>query len=231
MKHVLFAAQLCDAVYSMSAPEGLGIVASEEVRHQPTCTQGMVYVTADAIWFVFAGTNERRDWLSNFKIIKKNAFGWFPAHKGFAECAEAVIGPCRSILQRWPGRKVWVSGHSLGGSIAGLVAIGLQQLARTLDCGNVGLITLGQPRFSTGALIRAALPGEYIRVVNGSDVVPRVPKLGYSHAGTELYLKNIKGYCIDPGSLEKFLDRLPTASERVRDHRTSDYLRDLQRLL
>lgn len=232
MKPVLFAAQLCEAVYSGAVPEGLGVIECESIAHRPTCTQGAAYITADEVWIVFAGTNERSDWLSNFRIIKKECFGWFPAHKGFSECAEAVIGQCRKLMTKWAGKRVYVAGHSLGGAVAGLVAVGLQASAKLYGQGNVRLITFGQPRFSTSSNIKAVLQGEYIRVVNGSDVVARVPKLGYTHGGTELYLKNGKGYCIDPDAFEKFIDRATAwQHDRVTDHGMAGYVRALQRIL
>lgn len=234
MKPLLFAAHLCDAAYSMTVPSSMGIVAQEAVRHAATCTQGMIYTTDDHVWIAFAGTNERKDWLSNFKIIKKNCFGWLPAHKGFSECAEAVIDQCLKAVSRWPGKRVTVTGHSLGGAIALLVAIGIQARVNMMERGaHVRCITFGQPRVSNKSLIRSALPGEYVRVQNGSDIVCRVPKLGYSHAGKCLYLRNGDGYCMDPGHVERFLDRLLTLNQhqRVGDHMMPDYIRQLQRVL
>lgn len=231
MKTLLLAALLCEAAYSQSVPEGLGIVTAEKISDEPTCTTGVAYITSDTIWYVFAGTNERKDWLSNFKIIRKNAFGWFPAHKGFAECAEAVSKHCAAIAAQYPTHSVKCAGHSLGGSVALLIAVWLQSRQSVQERAHVDLFTFGQPRVSNETHIRAALPGRYIRVVNGSDVVARIPKLGYSHAGTLIYIKNGKGYCVDPGAVDRFLDRLATwQHDRVTDHMMPGYIRALQRL-
>jgi predicted lipase len=231
VNQILYAAELCNAVYSGSKPEGLGIQVCETIVDAATDTSGMAYITADTIWISFAGTEKRRDWLSNFKVIKKKCFGWFPAHKGFSECAEAVIKACLDLVNTFPERRVVVTGHSLGGAIAVLVAIGLHEKTRVMGARSISLITFGQPRVSTESLIRASFPGEYVRVQNGSDVVARVPKIGYSHAGTCLYLKNGKGYCVDPGVVETFLDRLPTIGQRCTDHFMPHYIRELQRIL
>ncbi len=233
MNQILCAAHLCEAVYSMTVPDGMGVIGYEAIRHVRTRTQGMAYIMPEALWIVFAGTNERGDWLSNFKIVKKDAFGWFRAHKGFAECAESVIDRCRRLAADYPGKEVFVAGHSLGGAIAALTAIALEQSAR-IDAKPRAIpttITFGQPRFASRSDIERALSGEYIRIVNGSDTVPRVPKLGYSHAGREVYLRNGDGYCINAGLSEKLIDRLTSwQHERVTDHSMPEYIRALQRV-
>jgi hypothetical protein len=228
---VLTCAHLSKAVYRLEVPAGMNMLATETIFHQGTNTTGMAYFVAGRIFIAFAGSSIPAHWLSNFKIIKKNCFGWLPAHKGFSECAEAVINTCSQILDAFPDREVVITGHSRGAAVAVLVAAGLKSHARQHGGRKISLVTFAQPRVSQEKLLRAALgDGPYLRVVNGSDAVSRAPKLGYSHAGTLVYLKNGPGYCVDPGLLERFLDRLPTFLQRATDHDMADYIRNLEGL-
>lgn len=233
MKPLMSAAYLAEAVYRGQVPAGLGVLHTAPIFDPATQTEGMVYITGNCAWVVFAGTHKKRHWLSNFKISRKNCFGWFKAHKGFSECAEAVIGQCMDALNKYSaGTPIVVTGHSLGGAIALLVAIGIRSRAVDLEGKRreVSCITFGQPRVSTRAAIESVFRSPYIRVQNGSDTIPRVPRFGYSHAGTCLYLRNGEGYCVDPSLIERFLNRLPTIFQRASDHSMADYIRELEGL-
>lgn len=217
---VMVCAMLSDAVYSCTVPDGLGIVGSERILDEVTDTCGMAYFTADTLYIAFQGSESRQDWLNDFKIIKAEHAG-IRAHRGFAMCARAVIKRVKAIIAALPDHRIVLTGHSLGGAIAVLVAVALRPEA-------LKVITFGQPRVSTRRELQLALYGEYIRVVNGSDVVARSPWLGYSHAGTLLYLTNTQRKIVDPGHLRMFWDRLPTVLQRATDHSMTQYLKELQ---
>jgi hypothetical protein len=229
-RRILQAAELAKAVYDLSTPDGLGIVGIERIEHAPTDTSGMAYHAPYGTTIAFAGSASKQDWLTNANIKKRPCYGWIKAHAGFADCAEAVLGKCLEVAQL-NNNPLTLTGHSQGGAVALLVAIGLASRLKG-EGRSITVITFGQPRVSTEAEIRACLPGEYIRVVNGSDVVTRVPRIGYGHAGTEVYLRNNGGYCVDPGWHEKLTDRLLAwQHDRVADHMMAGYLKQLQQIL
>lgn len=220
---ILTCAHLSEAVYRLRVPAGMEVLGVETIHDSTTHTTGMAYITAGRIFIALAGSTIPAHWLSNFKIIKKNCFGWLPAHKGFSECAEGVIKQCRALIDSFPDREVVLTGHSRGAAVAVLVAAGLQSHAQPGR--KFTLITFAQPRVSTESVLRSAFTGSYVRVQNGSDAVCRAPKLGYSHAGTLVYLHNGNGYSVNPDLLQRFIDRLPTILQRATDHSMADYLR------
>jgi hypothetical protein len=72
----------------------------------------------------------------------------------------------------------------------------------------------------------------YIRVQNGSDIVPSIPRIGYSHAGELLYLTNDGKLEINPGGLRRLRDRVFTGTQRLSDHAVQkSYLIDLLRVI
>lgn len=214
-------ARLSEDVYHGIAPDNIGLIGYERIVDEETSTFGMAYITDDQLIFSFMGSKERRDWLNDFKVIKTEFFG-IRAHRGFAMCAGSVLTQVESVIKSFPDHKIVLTGHSLGGAIAALIAVALRPR-------HVTVITFGQPRVSTKAELLLGMFGEYIRVVNGSDLVPRSPWVAYSHAGTCLYLSNTGEAIVDPGVFTKLWDRLLTFSERARDHRMTDYIKELKR--
>ena len=75
---------------------------------------------------------------------------------------------------------VWVTGHSLGGALAVLAADRLQDVG--------GVYTFGAPRIGNQAF-RDNFRPQAFRIVNGKDIVPRVPlKIRYRHVGEIVYI-------------------------------------------
>ena len=94
--------------------------------------------------------------------------------------------------------RVIVVGHSLGSSIATLVAFNIKQ---TKIANDVQLLTFASPRTGDHKFVEAfgKLIKDSVRVVNEPDLVPRIPPqlLGYRHIRHELKIdakqdKNIK---------------------------------------
>jgi hypothetical protein len=113
-----------------------------------------------------------------------------PVHSGFDQAARAIYNDVTPYLK--PEYKTYVTGHSLGGAVAALLAVYLMedgvQVAR--------VVTFGQPRFTTrdGVKRLGLLP--LTRVVDEYDVVPMIPpgivadsKFGpYEQIGPEVIL-------------------------------------------
>lgn len=109
---------------------------------------------------------------------------------------------------------LYCTGHSLGGALATLAALDLAQGA--LPLGRIGLYTLGAPRVGNpdlASLADALLP-EAFRLVNGQDVVTRMPRgaasamagpgvsgvLDYAHPGRTVLIDEREPLCTVAGA-------------------------------
>lgn len=219
------------------------------IGNDQTDTQGAAIVTPDEVIFVMRGTEGLfsiaglNDWRTNLKFKKTEFFG-IRAHRGFAGAAMSVLADVGQVLDRFKDRQhIRFEGHSLGGGVSILLAVAIVHEFRRLgDPRRVSAITVGQPRVSRRRHLALALRFvPYLRVVNGSDAVPNVPKLGYSHAGTNLYIPNNRfnrgdagkrvDVLWDPAWPRRFFDRLLTFGDRFRDHSTVDYINQLAKAL
>ncbi|CAI4228205.1 unnamed protein product [Auanema sp. JU1783] len=172
-----------------------------DLFHSDTCSGYTALLNGDqAIVLSFRGTdaflqlitesNEsifeaKIDWPAGGKVSKYfyNAF-WSVWTGGMKDDFLA-------LRNAYPTYKVWVAGHSLGGSMASLAAsyIVSQKLA---DPNNVTLYTFGQPRTGDKNWASAHDNQQFTsyRVTHWRDMVPHVPPVGmesYAHHKTEVF--------------------------------------------
>lgn len=130
-------------------------------------------------------------------------------HSGFAGALDALWqGTSDSSLgvyvQQHPHHRYWITGHSLGGALATLVA---PRLARVTgdDAAVVGIYTFGSPRVGNRAFAQAhdARFGRgHFRIALASDIVPHLaPAEDYEHDGLRL------GWLLTPvmGHIESYV--------------------------
>ena len=110
--------------------------------HGPTSTQGYWTANADHVVLAFCGTSDVRDWLTNIRFAMVPELGG-KAHRGFCEALDAIWSIFFTKVKSHTdaGRKLWITGHSLGGALATLVARRLPTSMKP-----VGVYTFGQPR-------------------------------------------------------------------------------------
>jgi hypothetical protein len=125
-----------------------------------------------AIIVSFAGTDPPRlqDWLVNF-AAGPSASG---VSMGLAEAAAAFAPPLKTLLDQQPGLDLFITGHSLGGSLGVAVAYELSKLGRNAKA----VYTYGMPRAGNPAFASdydARLGNSTFRFVHGDDLVPSVP--------------------------------------------------------
>lgn len=125
------------------------------------------------------------------------------AHMGFLSAYNEIVGPIntslRAAMAAYPTYKIIMTGHSLGGAIATLLAMHFRDALRGLlmSRGGVALYTYGSPRVGNLALAtyvtqqQTGQPsGGNFRVTHNHDVVPRVPPAieGFRHVSPEYWL-------------------------------------------
>lgn len=212
-------ARLSVCAYSGEAP---GYDTTEiDVIHLPESdTMLRVYTQGNRLIFAFRGTVSKLNWKTNLTARKMKLGGTdHEFHAGYlrvtTDLFDKVFGHiCDGMTVT---RELVFTGHSMGGALATIIAA---MFADSKDT----LITFGQPRVASAATLKATLNCKYIRVVNGSDGVTQVPKLGYGHTGTLLYLCNDGRKLVDPGVCERGIDMLKDwVHESVTDHWMGKY--------
>ena len=146
----------------------------------------------------FRGSVHARDWLTDFDVRRADQ-GICTLHAGFLAAARSIVGQVARIDQREVKARLTITGHSLGGAVAVIVAWLLSERGWRAD----QVVTFGGPRVGDGAWRRcyqAALGERTWRVVNGTDVVCRVPSwcAGWRHVGREVFLPAIGGMVTRP---------------------------------
>lgn len=149
-------------------------------------TQGFWFRQGGVAALVFRGTMNTRHLRDNLRFLppKHPNHPWGKVHPGFLGSFEAVIDTVvRPFAAAAQGADtVWLSGHSLGGALAVLAAAWLR-----IHTGlQPALLTFGQPMPGLPDFCQrfdAELPDRLTRLINRRDIVPRLPGLGYAHAG------------------------------------------------
>jgi hypothetical protein len=115
-------------------------------------------------------------------------------HQGFLEGLSFIWEALRSHLGELHNgtRKLWLTGHSLGAALATLAA---ERLNRETEAVVQGLYTYGSPRVGDSNFKSRCghknLAARTFRIVNNSDLIPRVPpRVLYTHLGALKFIDN-----------------------------------------
>ena len=141
---------------------------------------------------VFRGSESKQDWFANFQASQDpGPLQDTGAHEGFQDALyPAVIALTRHVNALSQQKRVWVTGHSLGGALCSLYAGMLVENGIEV----YGIYTFASPRPGSAAYERqlnAIIPGPHYRVVNDGDIVPHLPpEPFFSHPGRRVILKS-----------------------------------------
>lgn len=150
---------------------------------------GFVASLGDLAVVSFEGTNgftDVGDWLFNLDSVPV-PMGPGKVHRGFRDAWASLAGEVGRVLAARGIRRVWITGHSLGGAIALLAAM---DLAERPAVEILGVMTFGQPLVFDEPGARAvgtALGNRFVRFVNEDDIVPRVAP-GYWPGGRYVWI-------------------------------------------
>ena len=158
-------------------------------------------------------------------------------HQGFGSGAKAVYEDIKPFLTK--DQPIHLTGHSLGGAIAVILAMYLQNDGYPVE----QVITFGQPKVTnvTGANKFDNLP--LIRVVTPNDIVPLVPPLSpmqikdldiFWHMGEEVILLGNKKFTQTSGvksmlRATKFTTSIPS-EKNLQAHQMATYLKLIDQL-
>ena len=166
---------------------------------------------------VLRGTNDPRDWLTDFKAIPHRWAGDGLVHKGFADALDSIWAKVSASLDQNvpPDCPLFITGHSLGAALATLAA----SLRRP-----GALYTYGSPRVGDDDFGAALAGVKNFRVVNNRDVVTTVPPpLPFHHVGELHYITHEGGMLVHP-------DDDTVAHDRLKRDRLSLSFFDLRKL-
>ena len=141
---------------------------------------GYIVINDESTVICFRGTDftEVADWIANLDRSSTDVRNG-RIHRGFYNAYISLKPQVESVLADHPTEHLWITGHSLGGALALVCAFDFMEYERrNFD----GIITFGQPKVARRDLadyLDNELAGRYARVVNGSDLVSRIPP---SHA-------------------------------------------------
>ncbi|WP_439107299.1 lipase family protein [Congregibacter sp.] len=173
---------------------GYEFLALVSRKKQPDIdTQCFIMADDNNIVVVFRGSDSGNDWFANFQASQDpGPFESTGAHEGFQDSLYPAVIKLTEILrtQADKPRRVWITGHSLGGALCSLYAGML--LENDIDV--YGVYTFASPRPGDAKFASAlskSIEGPHYRVVNSGDVVPHVPpEPFFSHPGSRVILKH-----------------------------------------
>ena len=146
----------------------------------------------DNIVAVFRGSDDLKDWFSNFQAVyDPGPLKDTKAHEGFQDALFPSVISLTNLIDSagFDNKRIWVTGHSLGGALCSLYAGMLIENGYEV----YGIYTYASPRPGNGAfedILNRRIIGPHYRVVNSGDIVPHVPpEPFFSHPGKRVILK------------------------------------------
>lgn len=143
---------------------------SIKIENRLTSTVAFYKSTPECDYVIFRGTNSIGDWLFNLTAIPAY-YNRRWSHAGFSAAHKSVWKRIRRLLN--PNKKTVFIGHSLGGALAELSAWACRDFA------DVTLVTFGKPNVFVRGSKKRMTHKMQISYVSGSDLVARIPKVGY----------------------------------------------------
>jgi triacylglycerol lipase len=174
-----------------------------KIRQLTPVYLGFVLTSKTKNIIVFRGTQRNSEWLNNIYARQQNyqnpadkesrEDSWGRVHRGFVANYKSIISPIpRDIAQQLdPSLPCYITGHSLGASLAVLasmdLALNVPALKPQIQLYTYAGARVGDPTF---AQLHARYVPNHYRIVNLADIVPLLPPLQspggtYAHTGEE----------------------------------------------
>jgi len=216
----------CDAASRPVTTDGISTINVTD-----TNTFAYVFTENQVIWVVIRGTqvSSITNWVYNVDFLLTPLFDkntTIQVHEGFKTDTNTlypgILTAVRERLSKCASCSILLAGHSLGGSIASIVALRLRE-----DIGSISIAewSYGSPRTGNPAFAQSHtnIVRESWRVVNMLDIVPHIPTHFFDifrHVPTEVwYQSNYVNFKICDGSGED-----PNCSDTVLIPSITDHL-------
>lgn len=165
----------------------------------------MRHATLPLAIIAFRGTEPNRwnDVVTDLKAWKTPlAEDWGSVHSGFKAAFDSIAPVMRAKVDEYGRAKlaIWITGHSLGGGLATLMAADLLRRKEAGEDFDVrGVYTFGSPRVGNRAFRdklmaeAAKAQTQLVRFRNGDDVVTAIPRVTeFEHVGQVVHLREDK---------------------------------------
>lgn len=144
--------------------------------------QGYVIDAGDDSIITLRGTeNHEYDILQDLRFLRSKS-DQGSMHGGFVSGYDPMHDQILKLLERYKTKRVWITGHSLGG---GLAVVCANRLLRNDKFPIAGVMTFGQPKVVLDDMAKSLGPkltGKYVFFVNDMDPVTRLVS-PYEHFG------------------------------------------------
>ncbi len=153
------------------------------------------------------GSKDLRDLITDAKVrLTRSPFSAGRIHRGFLQSYEEINEELLDALYEQESGKepIWVTGHSLGASVATINVVELTCMDPLLGPRVQGLYTIGQPRTGDDRFVfeyMRHMKGKSFRFVNGNDIVTRVP-LPVPHQHPYAHINQRLAFNEETGDLE-----------------------------
>ena len=181
-----------------------------KIRQLTPVYLGFVLTSKTKNIIVFRGTQRNSEWLNNVYARQQDYHNpatkdfredWGKVHRGFVANYKSIINPIpRDIAKQLdPSLPCYITGHSLGASLALLasmdLALNVPALKPQIQLYTYAGARVGDPKF---AQLHARYVPNHYRIVNLADIVPLLPPLQspggtYAHTGEEWSFLTQKG--------------------------------------
>lgn len=198
-------------------------------------TQAFIAGNDKLVILSFRGTEpgNLRDWMTSVNMTMVEGYGG-RVHRGFSRALEDIWSDIVKQINLFHDKNqpIFLTGHSLGGSLASMTAV---RLGDKYEKYIRGLYTYGSPRVGDRGFVNnydKLFSSRTFRFINHRDVVTRLgPRsLGYRHVNSCYYFDSIGQLHIDTKYWQKFLKTVQGTPEEflnlaslINDHNLDEY--------
>ena len=169
---------------------------------------------------VFRGSDDWKDWKMNLDFLKVKSPLNRDVHGGFLAAYKKVSEGIVRQLDKLVGWDIHLTGHSLGAALAVICAVHSGVKFRSV-------VTFGQPRvFGSNNPVNLSR-FNVVRYVNRSDVVCRIPTVGYCHSGDLHFICDSGIIEVNPSGSFMWLDSHWKLTNWLSDHSIINYVKAL----